>query len=97
MSDDLRTDTDAAWRGLVAELACRSDEIEMLRAALADERAHADALAGALHDIMGAYSEPDMRICCSGHMCGCRGSTVREMADHYAAEALDAHRARRQG
>lgn len=48
MSDDLRTDTDAAWRGLVAELACRSDEIEMLRAALADERAHADALAEAL-------------------------------------------------
>ena len=70
---------------------------ERAEAALSDERAHADALARALHGIMGAYSEPDRRICCNGHMCGCRGSTVREMEDHYAAEALEAHRARRQG
>lgn len=71
-----------------------SDQAE---AALSAERQHADALAETLHDTIKAYSEPDSILCCNGHMCGCRGSTVRDMADHYATEILEAHRARRQG
>ena len=52
-------------------------EIERLR----------DGLAGAI----AAISDPrglDDAICCSGHMCGCRGSSHRELLLHDLSEVL---------
>ena len=50
----------------------------------------AEKLAKAVRDVVTAYAEPDQLICCNGYMCGCRGSSVRDMADHYVREALAA-------
>lgn len=50
--------------------------------------AAAPELLEALRNLMAAYSEPDDRICCNGSMCGCRGATKRDMAEHYAKEAI---------
>jgi hypothetical protein len=50
--------------------------------------AAAPDLLGSLKDMLEAYSKPDQQICCDGHHCGCMGSTVQQMAEHYAREAI---------
>ncbi len=45
-------------------------------------------LYAALADLLSAYAEPDKQICCNGQHCGCQGSTVQQMAEHYARAAL---------
>lgn len=50
--------------------------------------AAAPDLYAALVDLMAAYAEPDRQICCNGQHCGCQGSTVQQMAEHYANQAL---------
>lgn len=63
--------------GLVARIAELEAEVERLR----------DGLAGAI----AAISDPrglDDAICCSGHMCGCRGSSHRELLLHDLSEVL---------
>ena len=68
----------AAIAAVIApELERRDREIERLR----------DGLAGAI----AAISDPrglDDAICCSGHMCGCRGSSHRELLLHDLSEVL---------
>ena len=62
---------------LVARIAELEAEVERLR----------DGLAGAI----AAISDPrglDDAICCSGHMCGCRGSSHRELLLHDLSEVL---------
>jgi hypothetical protein len=51
------------------------------------------ALEAALADLLAAYNEPDRQICCNGYHCGCQGSTVRDMAEHYAREELSRRQA----
>ena len=57
-----------------------------------DANAHLIAAApdlyAALADLLSAYAEPDKQICCNGQHCGCQGSTVQQMAEHYARAAL---------
>ena len=50
--------------------------------------AAAPDLYAALADLLSAYAEPDKQICCNGQHCGCQGSTVQQMAEHYARAAL---------
>ncbi len=50
--------------------------------------AAAPGLYAALADLLSAYAEPDKQICCNGQHCGCQGSTVQQMAEHYARAAL---------
>lgn len=42
----------------------------------------------ALQELLEAYSKPDERLCCDGRECGCMGSTVHQMAEHYARAAI---------
>lgn len=66
--------SNTAHRARIAELEA---EVERLR----------DGLAGAI----AAISDPrglDDAICCSGHMCGCRGSSHRELLLHDLSEVL---------
>ncbi len=42
----------------------------------------------ALENLMGAYCEPDDRLCCSGIDCGCMGATKHQQAEHYARAAI---------
>jgi hypothetical protein len=57
-----------------------------------DANAHLIAAApdlyAALDGLLAAYSEPDQQICCNGHECGCRGASVRDLAEHHARAAL---------
>ena len=59
-----------------------------------DVRANAHLIAAApdlyaaLDDLLAAYAEPDQQICCGGHGCGCRGASVRDLAEHRARAAL---------
>jgi len=67
----------AAAAVIAADRAGLVAEIERLR----------DGLAGAI----AAISDPrglDDAICCSGHMCGCRGSSHRELLLHDLSEVL---------
>ena len=67
----------AATAVIAADRAGLVAEIERLR----------DGLAGAI----AAISDPrglDDAICCSGHMCGCRGSSHRELLLHDLSEVL---------
>ena len=67
----------AAIARIAADRAGLVAEIERLR----------DGLAGAI----AAISDPrglDDAICCSGHMCGCRGSSHRELLLHDLSEVL---------
>ena len=50
--------------------------------------AAAPDLYAALDDLLAAYAEPDQQICCGGHGCGCRGASVRDLAEHRARAAL---------
>lgn len=50
--------------------------------------AAAPDLLEALESLLDAYSKPDERLCCDGRECGCRGSTVYQMAEHYARAAI---------
>ena len=52
------------------------------------EATAAPDLYAALDALLAAYAEPDRQICCNGHHCGCQGSTVQQMAEHYARAAL---------
>lgn len=70
-------------------------EITQLRAELAAERELADGLAHDLKGLLASYQEPDKLMCCNGQMCGCRGASERDMAEHFATEALTAHATRR--
>jgi len=38
--------------------------------------------------ILNAHSEYDQRLCCSGNMCGCLGSTVFDAILHYFREGV---------
>lgn len=70
-------DDRAAAAVIAADRAGLVAEIERLR----------DGLAGAI----AAISDPrglDDAICCSGHMCGCRGSSHRELLLHDLSEVL---------
>ena len=42
----------------------------------------------ALDDLLASYAEPDQQICCGGHGCGCRGASVRDLAEHHARTAI---------
>ena len=57
---------------------------------LANSRLMAAApdLYAALDDLLASYAEPDQQICCGGHGCGCRGASVRDLAEHHARAAL---------
>ena len=71
------SDQAAAAAVIAADRAGLVAEIERLR----------DGLAGAI----AAISDPrglDDAICCSGHMCGCRGSSHRELLLHDLSEVL---------
>ena len=71
------TSIKAAAAVIAADRAGLVAEIERLR----------DGLAGAI----AAISDPrglDDAICCSGHMCGCRGSSHRELLLHDLSEVL---------
>jgi len=50
--------------------------------------AAAPDLYAALDDLLASYAEPDQQICCGGHGCGCRGASVRDLAEHHARAAL---------
>ena len=58
------------------------------------DRANANLIAAApdlyaaLEDLLASYAEPDQQICCGGHGCGCRGASVRDLAEHHARAAL---------
>ena len=70
-------DDRAAAAVIAADRAGLVAEIERLR----------DGLTGAI----AAISDPrglDDAICCSGHMCGCRGSSHRELLLHDLSEVL---------
>lgn len=58
-----------------------SPEEQMANATLI---AAAPDLLEALEGLLDAYSKPDERLCCDGRECGCMGSTVHQMAEHYA-------------
>lgn len=62
---------------------------------LEQERELADGLAHDLKGLLASYQEPDKLMCCNGQMCGCRGASERDMAEHFAIEALTAHATRR--
>ena len=84
--------------GLVARIAELESEVEVL----ADNGCHLDALCkqqeaeierlrDGLAGAIAAISDPrglDDAICCSGHMCGCRGSSHRELLLHDLSEVL---------
>ena len=59
-----------------------------------DVRANAHLIAAApdlyaaLDDLLASYAEPDQQICCGGHGCGCRGASVRDLAEHHARAAI---------
>ena len=75
--DDYIAAAQAAAAVIAADRAGLVAEIERLR----------DGLAGAI----AAISDPrglDDAICCSGHMCGCRGSSHRELLLHDLSEVL---------
>ena len=74
-------DLDAAQAAIAAVYAPRLAELE------AEVERLRDGLAGAI----AAISDPrglDDAICCSGHMCGCRGSSHRELLLHDLSEVL---------
>lgn len=50
--------------------------------------AAAPDLLDAVKGLLQAYSKPDERLCCDGRDCGCMGSTVHQMAEHYARKAI---------
>ena len=50
--------------------------------------AAAPDLYAALDDLLASYAEPDQQICCGGHDCGCRGASVRDLAEHHARAAI---------
>ncbi len=50
--------------------------------------AAAPDLYAALDDLLASYAEPDQQICCGGHGCGCRGASVRDLAEHHARAAI---------
>lgn len=50
--------------------------------------AAAPDLLEALENLLGAYSKPDQRMCCSGTDCGCMGTTIYDQAEHYARSAI---------
>ncbi len=50
--------------------------------------AAAPDLYAALDDLLASYAEPDQQICCGGHGCGCRGASVRDLAEHHARTAI---------
>ncbi len=60
-------------------------KIQMANATLA---AAAPELLGALEALLEAYYKPDERLCCNGLDCGCKGSTVLQLAEHYAKQAI---------
>ena len=71
----------AAQAAIAAVYAPRLAELE------AEVERLRDGLAGAI----AAISDPrglDDAICCSGHMCGCRGSSHRELLLHDLSEVL---------
>ena len=70
----------------VAEVPSAKDSAE--REANAHLIAAAPDLYAALADLLSAYAEPDKQICCNGQHCGCQGSTVQQMAEHYARAAI---------
>ena len=55
-----------------------------------DDAARIAALEAALKELLEAYEKPDRLMCCNGHHCGCRGASIRDMAEHYARAALEA-------
>lgn len=69
-------------------LAIETQHAEAADTALAAMTEREGVVRAALTDLLAAYAEPDMQICCNGHDCGCRGSTTRDMAEHYARAAL---------
>ena len=83
-----------AWSSAILNTESRRCEANARLIAMAPDLARkviaAEELAKAVRDVVTAYAEPDQLICCNGYMCGCRGSSVRDMADHYVREALAA-------
>ena len=61
---------------------------EVKRIAEAHLIAAAPDLYAALDDLLASYAEPDQQICCGGHDCGCRGASVRDLAEHHARAAI---------
>ena len=55
-----------------------------------EDAARIAALEAALKELLEAYEKPDRLMCCNGHHCGCRGASIRDMAEHYARAALEA-------
>ena len=58
---------------------------------LAELEAEVERLRDGLAGAIAAISDPrglDDAICCSGHMCGCRGSSHRELLLHDLSEVL---------
>lgn len=58
---------------------------------LAELEAEVERLRDGLAEAIAAISDPrglDDAICCSGHMCGCRGSSHRELLLHDLSEVL---------
>ena len=52
------------------------------------------AVADAYEDaarVLDAYEEYDSQLCCDGHMCGCQGSTVHQMMQHFIRSLTPAH------
>ena len=78
---------DGAWLAFVPTWEDNPDE-----ASEAEANAHLIAAApdmyAALDDLLASYAEPDQQICCGGHGCGCRGASVRDLAEHHARTAI---------
>lgn len=50
--------------------------------------AAAPDLLEALEGMIDAYKRPYEVLCCNGLECGCRGSTVYDLAEHHARAAI---------
>lgn len=61
-------------------LAATTDNLALMREAVEEVEAFAVALENS--DFANVASELNSQMCCDGHMCGCRGSTVGEYLAH---------------
>lgn len=80
------------WRVWTIEMTDLPEYVRRAPEVLA-ELPEVKSLVDAAEAMMRAYAEPDRLFCCNGHHCGCRGVSVREMADYHMQEAIAAIRA----